>query len=112
MLRAHCNGTSIAESIGVAPDTLYLRVQQVYGMTFSAYAQIKKQEGQDALRLKQFQIAMEGDKTMLIWLGKQYLGQTERVESTMFLPEIKLETLNPAAAETIRETLEQLDDDN
>lgn len=29
------------------------------------------------LRQKQIQLALEGDKTMLIWLGKQMLGQTE-----------------------------------
>ena len=29
------------------------------------------------LRKKQFEIAMEGDVRMLIWLGKNYLGQTE-----------------------------------
>ena len=30
-----------------------------------------------ALRKKQFDMAMKGDVRMLIWLGKQYLGQCE-----------------------------------
>ena len=29
------------------------------------------------LRKKQFEVAMSGDVRMLIWLGKQYLGQKE-----------------------------------
>ena len=37
-------------------------------------------KGRSSLRHKQFQLAMKGDKTMLIWLGKQLLGQTEKVE--------------------------------
>ena len=31
-----------------------------------------------ALRWKQMELALKGDRTMLIWLGKQRLGQKER----------------------------------
>lgn len=33
-----------------------------------------------SLRKKQYDVAMNGNVVMLIWLGKQYLGQTEKVE--------------------------------
>jgi len=33
------------------------------------------------LRHKQVQLAMAGDKTMLVWLGKQLLGQKDRTEA-------------------------------
>lgn len=33
------------------------------------------------LRHKQVQLAMQGDKTMLVWLGKQLLGQKDRTEA-------------------------------
>lgn len=33
-----------------------------------------------SLRRKQYEVAMAGNTAMLIWLGKQYLGQTEKVE--------------------------------
>ena len=32
------------------------------------------------LRKKQWEVAMDGDVKMLIWLGKQYLGQSESPE--------------------------------
>ena len=32
------------------------------------------------LRKKQWEVAMDGDVRMLIWLGKQYLGQSESPE--------------------------------
>lgn len=38
--------------------------------------------GRAAIRMAQFQQAAGGDKDMLKWAGKQYLGQSERVEST------------------------------
>ncbi len=81
-LYAGCNGVSIASMIGVAPDTLYLRVEAEKGMTFSAYAQLKRSQGDDMLRVKQFESAYEDkEKTMLIWLGKQRLGQKDKIEN-------------------------------
>ena len=34
------------------------------------------------LKRKQIEVAMKGNVTMLIWLGKQYLGQAEKVEGS------------------------------
>jgi site-specific recombinase XerC len=33
-----------------------------------------------SLRRKQLELALKGDRAMLIWLGKQRLGQRERIE--------------------------------
>lgn len=40
-----------------------------------------------SLRRKQIQVAMSGNVTMLIWLGKQHLSQQERVSYPDFDPE-------------------------
>ena len=37
-------------------------------------------EGLASLRRRQFKAANEGNATMLIWLGKQYLGQSDKQE--------------------------------
>ena len=37
-----------------------------------------KDKGKMSLRRKQYELAMAGDKTMLIWLGKQLLGQVDK----------------------------------
>lgn len=36
-----------------------------------------------SLRRKQYEMAMNGNVTMLIWLGKQYLGQTDKLNTEM-----------------------------
>lgn len=38
------------------------------------------ENGKMSLRRMQFKKANDGNVSMLIWLGKQYLGQTEKVE--------------------------------
>jgi hypothetical protein len=40
-----------------------------------------KEIGKMSIRRAQFNLATGGNATMLIWLGKQYLGQTEKLES-------------------------------
>ncbi len=34
------------------------------------------------LKKKQIEVAMQGNVVMLIWLGKQYLGQAEKIEGS------------------------------
>ncbi|MFB5619516.1 MAG: hypothetical protein ACE5RC_00085 [Nitrosopumilus sp.] len=76
-LEAGCTGTEIAGFLGIHPDTLYIHCQENHKMGFSSYSQQKKSRGDALLRKRQFDIAMEGDKTILIWLGKCRLGQQE-----------------------------------
>ena len=39
-----------------------------------------QEEGKSSLRRIQFKLAEKGNATMAIWLGKQYLGQTDKNE--------------------------------
>lgn len=77
MLEAGCTGTEIAGEIGCHPDTLYDRCEKEKGLLFSVYVRSKRAKGDGTLRAKQFKLAMEGDRVMLIWLGKNRLGQKE-----------------------------------
>lgn len=53
------------------------------GEKYQEIYQRGKAEARHRLRKKQWDLALDGkgDKTMLIWLGKQELGQTDRVVS-------------------------------
>ncbi len=89
MLRAGVDGTSIASMLGIHPDTLYLRTCEEFGFpTFTAYAQLKRAEGLDLLKAKQYDTAMNGNVTMQIWLGKQYLDQKDKVENKVESTEV------------------------
>ena len=78
LLEADCEGTEIAAYLGIVPNTLYRRCEADHKISFSKYLQEKKAKGNSLLKVKQFDAAMTGDKTMMIWLGKQRLGQSEK----------------------------------
>lgn len=81
MLEAGATAEGIAATIGCDRDTLYNRCKTDLKTDYSAFSQQKKAKGDELLKTKQFQIAMSGDKTMLIWLGKQRLGQSDKQQT-------------------------------
>lgn len=82
LLEAGCSGAEIAAAIGVSAHTLYDRCQTDNEMMFSEYSQRKKEKGDSILKKVQFEAAVKDkDKAMMIWLGKQRLGQKDKVES-------------------------------
>ncbi len=90
MLSYHCTGTEVAAIIGMHPNTLYRVCEEVHNISFSDYSTQKKANGKQLLRQKQFDVAMSGDKTMLVWLGKQYLGQADKMEQTATVTNVEV----------------------
>ena len=80
MMEAGCTGPEVAATLGVCPDTLYRACERDNKIGFADYSAIKRASGDRLLKVKQFEVAMTGDKTMLVWLGKQRLGQSEKSE--------------------------------
>ena len=54
-------------------------------MTFADIYKRLSAPGNVSLRRKQFELAMNGNVTMNIWLGKQKLGQSDKVETTQYI---------------------------
>lgn len=80
LLMDGCTGIEIAAYFGVSPDTLYIRCVKVKGIVFSQYAQQKRSKGDALIKSKQMSFALNGDcgnGAMLIWLGKNRLGQRD-----------------------------------
>lgn len=102
-LKAGCTGTGIAGILGIHQNTLYDACRRTNMCDFSAYSQQKKAEGDDMLRAKQFDMAMEGDRVMAIWLGKQRLGQRETPQD---IQDIIPKTINFTITETLIEAKE------
>ncbi|MEW5918527.1 MAG: hypothetical protein AB1762_19145 [Gemmatimonadota bacterium] len=47
-------------------------------MGFAEYVATKSLKGRVSLRRKQMQLALQGDRTMLVWLGKNLLCQKDK----------------------------------
>lgn len=62
----------MADFFNVSVDTIARNYAEAYKKGRAALC--------ESLKRKQVQLALKGDKTMLVWLGKQYLGQKERHE--------------------------------
>ena len=69
-----------ASIIGMKYDTLNAALKRDGNKGFSDYFAQKGANGKMSLRRKQFDQAMSGNSTMLIWLGKQWLNQSEKHE--------------------------------
>ncbi len=74
---AGSSGVEIAAYYGIGPECLYDRCRKDKGMYYSAFQAQCKQKGDVLIREKQYELALEKDRVMLIWLGKQRLGQKE-----------------------------------
>lgn len=72
-----CTGEEIASVIGISYDTLERQVKEVHQMPCADYIKKHQGSGKASLRRAQFKSAMAGNNAMLIWLGKQYLGQKD-----------------------------------
>lgn len=77
-LQAGSTGTEVSALFGIHPNTLYERCKLEQNCDFSEYRSQKREKGIARIRLQQFEKAMNGDTTMLIWLGKNYLDQSEK----------------------------------
>lgn len=68
-----CSIVEMAAILGCHADTLR--------DNYSTHIDKGRQAGRMSLRRKQWDTAMGGNVAMLIWLGKQYLGQSDHVAS-------------------------------
>lgn len=81
LLGIMCTGEEVADILGVDYDTLNARIKEQFKVSFSDYIREKQSKGKASLRRRQYLTAVEeGNPTMLIWLGKQYLGQKDKQE--------------------------------
>lgn len=73
-----CTNEEIAQILGICKDTFYVRLSE--DDEFSDSFKKARYHGKASIRRAQFRRAMNGSDTMLIWLGKTELKQTETIE--------------------------------
>ena len=74
-----CTIQEIASYYNVSERTIKRTVKRVHGVKFVTYFRQKRKTGHISLRRKMFELALAGDKTMLIWLSKQHLKFSEKM---------------------------------
>jgi hypothetical protein len=77
-LQAGCSGVEVAAHFGYDKETLYRNCVIDNKINFDEFMASKRQSGNALLKAKQYESAMQGDKTIMIWLGKQRLHQSEK----------------------------------
>lgn len=83
-----CTQDEICAFFDVTDKTLTRWCKQTYKMGFAETFRIKRKSGFISLRHAQYQALKEGNPTMLVWLGKQWLGQSEKPSADVAEPEI------------------------
>lgn len=117
--RIQCTGEETASFVNVDYDTLNSACKREHGVSYSEYFDQKKGAGKISLRRAQYQAAVEDKQpTMLIWLGKQWLGQKDvthqevnaKVETSEGSPRERIESqlARIAAAKTAKSDSEQV----
>ena len=81
LCRIQCTGEECAAVLGVDYDTLNTALKRDGHGGFSDWNKRNSGYGKASLRRLQWKSAQSGNVSMLIWLGKQYLGQSDKQES-------------------------------
>lgn len=79
LARIMCTEQEIADCLNTTPDTLH---NDENDAVFRIAIKKGQSQGKQSLRREQWKLAQKGNASMLIWLGKQWLGQTDKVEQT------------------------------
>lgn len=77
-----CTQEEIAAELDISVDTLERACRRDKRVTFAEFFQQKRMRGFVSLRRRQFLVANGGNPTMLIWLGKQHLNQSDKIVNT------------------------------
>ena len=78
-----CTINEICAIEGISDETLSKRCVKEHGIKLGEWIDQHRGKGRASIRRAQFQLAVENkNPTMLIWLGKQLLGQSDKMEVT------------------------------
>ena len=74
-----CTKDEICNILNVDEKTLTKWCKKIYREGFSDIYKKLTDDGKSSLRRAQYKAALSGNATMLVWMGKQFLGQTDKV---------------------------------
>ena len=78
LCQIHCTREEIYNSFNINRETLDNLIKERFGVDWETFYQQKREGGKKSIRRKQIELALRGDRVMLIWLGKNMLGQADQ----------------------------------
>ena len=69
-----------ADFFDVSEDKIEMTIRAKWGLTFSEFRDKNAVQSRLGIKRKMIEKALAGDNTMLIWLSKNMLGMTDKVE--------------------------------
>jgi len=78
LLAIFCIGEEVAGFLNISYDTLERRCKEDKKSSFADYSKLKRGTGKASLRKKQWLLA-DHNPAMAIFLGKNYLGQADKI---------------------------------
>ena len=84
LARVFCTQQEIATILGLSVRTL--QNDEVFSQTYKE----AHENAKSSLRRFQFKSAQDGNVTMQIWLGKQYLGQQDKQQTEHTFQEVRI----------------------
>jgi hypothetical protein len=79
----HATQEEVASWFRCSVDAINDNCKREKGMSFPEYSAQKADVGKSSLRRQMWQLALKGDKTMLIWLSKQHLNFKDQAEQKL-----------------------------
>lgn len=102
-----CTIEEICSILDIDEVTLNTRIREKGYGGFSAYYKTHSANGKMSLRRVQWKKALEDENTtMQIWLGKQYLGQSDNLEPVVVVQELMTQEQQDTRDEEVKEFLE------
>jgi len=94
-----CTQKEIAQFFRIHPETLKKRVEEHYDRKWAEVAEDFRGAGKCSLRRMQWKSASNGNVSMQIFLGKNILGQTDKMEKKVNTAPINIQFVKAAPSE-------------
>ena len=78
LAKIQCTEVECAAVLRVSIDTIERAVKEAGFSSFPEFIKAHSADGKTSLRRAQMKLALDGNATMLIWMGKQHLGQRDK----------------------------------
>ena len=107
MARIQCTQEEVCHVFGVTDKTLNQALKRRGEGTFSDIYKRHSHEGRASLRRYQWKAAENGNPTMLIWLGKQMLGQRDQIVQDNTSSDGSMTPAAPLSVEELRKEVKR-----